>query len=389
MYIKKIFSLFFAAVLVMANVTVSLGDTDTDLGITSRAAILIEASTGTVIYEKNSDEQLSPASITKIMTLILIFDAIDEGKITLDDSVTTSAYAKSMGGSQVFLEEGEVQSVETLIKCIVVASGNDASVAMAEYIWGSETEFVNQMNGRAAELGMTNTHFEDCCGLTESTNHYTSARDVAIMSRELITKYPQIFDYSTIWMENITHTTNKGSSEFGLANTNKLLKQYEWTTGLKTGSTSIAKYCLSATARKNDIDLIAVVMAAPDYKIRFSEAVTLLNYGYANCKLYRSINDDILEDIEVKGSIENKVSCKYKEDFSYLSTTGEKTENIEKIIKLEDKVTAPIYEGDVVGSAEYYLGEKLVGAVDIVAGDTVEPAGFGDYFKKILNMLWL
>lgn len=389
MYIKKIFSLFFATVLVMANVTVSLGDTDTDLGITSRAAILIEASTGTVIYEKNSDEQLSPASITKIMTLILIFDAIDEGKITLDDSVTTSAYAKSMGGSQVFLEEGEVQSVETLIKCIVVASGNDASVAMAEYIWGSETEFVNQMNGRAAELGMTNTHFEDCCGLTESTNHYTSARDVAIMSRELITKYPQIFDYSTIWMENITHTTNKGSSEFGLANTNKLLKQYEWTTGLKTGSTSIAKYCLSATARKNDIDLIAVVMAAPDYKIRFSEAVTLLNYGYANCKLYRSINDDILEDIEVKGSIENKVSCKYKEDFSYLSTTGEKTENIEKIIKLEDKVTAPIYEGDVVGSAEYYLGEKLVGAVDIVAGDTVEPAGFGDYFKKILNMLWL
>ena len=251
-------------------------DTGPDLGITAKAAVLMEADTGTIIYEKNATEQLSPASITKIMTLILIFDAIDSGQITLQDEVTTSAYAKSMGGSQVFLEEGEKQTVETLIKCIVVASGNDASVAMAEYICGSETEFVRQMNERAAGLGMTETHFEDCCGLTESATHLTSAKDVALMSRELITRYPQIHQYSSIWMENIVHVTAKGSSEFGLANTNKLLKQYEYCNGLKTGSTSIAKYCLSATATKDGISLIAVVMAAPDYKVRFSEAKAML-----------------------------------------------------------------------------------------------------------------
>ena len=255
-------------------------DTSPDLGVTAKAAVLMEADTGTIIYEKNATEQLSPASITKIMTLILIFDAIDSGQITLQDEVTTSAYAKSMGGSQVFLEEGEKQTVETLIKCIVVASGNDASVAMAEYICGSETEFVHQMNERAASLGMTETHFEDCCGLTESATHLTSAKDVALMSRELITRYPQIHQYSSIWMENIVHVTEKGSSEFGLANTNKLLKQYEYCNGLKTGSTSLAKYCLSATATKDGISLIAVVMAAPDYKVRFSEAKAMLTYGY-------------------------------------------------------------------------------------------------------------
>lgn len=362
---------------------------EADLGLTCRSAILMEASTGTVIYEHNPDEKLSPASITKIMTLILIFDAISEGKITLEDSVTTSEYAKSMGGSQVFLETGEVQSVETLIKCIVVASGNDASVAMAEYIAGSETEFVNRMNERAKGLGMTSTHFEDCCGLTDSQNHYTSARDVAIMSKELITKYPEIFNYSTIWMENITHVTDKGTSEFGLANTNKLLKQYQWATGLKTGSTSVAKYCVSATARKDDIDLIAVIMAAPDYKVRFKEAVTLFNYGYANCKLYRSINDDIPGTVKVKGGIESEISCKYAGDFSYLSTTGENIDAIEKKIVMEEELAAPVKKGDVVGKVEYYLGDKLVGSVDIISDGSIEKAGFKEYLKKAVNMLWL
>lgn len=190
----------------------------------SPSAVLMEASTGQIIYEKNADEKRSPASITKIMTLILIFDALDSGKIKLTDEVVTSAHAKSMGGSQVFLEEGEVQTVDTLIKCIVIASGNDASVAMAEYIAGTEDEFVKMMNERAAGLGMTNTHFEDCCGLTESGTHVTTARDIALMSRELINKYPQIHNYSTIWMENITHVTKQGTKEFGLSNTNKLLK---------------------------------------------------------------------------------------------------------------------------------------------------------------------
>lgn len=359
------------------------------LGLTAKACILMEASTGSVIYENNADEQLSPASITKIMTLILVFDALGEGDIELEDQVTTSAYAKSMGGSQVFLEEGEVQSVDTLIKCIIVASGNDACVAMAEYIAGNEEEFVKRMNERAAELGMSNTHFEDCCGLTDSDGHYTSARDVALMSRELITRYPQIFDYSGIWMENIIHTTAKGSSEFGLANTNKLLKQYQWATGLKTGSTSKAKYCVSATARKNDIDLIAVVMAAPDYKARFSEAVRLLDYGYANCSLYRDENKDSLNDVPVAQGVKDSVTIGYRGPFSYLSTSGEDIGQIEKKINLKEEIPAPVHQGDVNGTAEYYLGEKQIGTVDIIAGNDVKKMVYLDCLKRLLHELWI
>lgn len=360
-----------------------------DLGLQSKASILMEASTGTVIYENNADERLSPASITKIMTLILIFDALEKGQITLEDSVTTSAYAKSMGGSQVFLEEGEVQSVDTLIKCIIVASGNDACVAMAEYIAGSETEFVKMMNERAKGLGMENTCFEDCCGLTDSDGHYTTARDVALMSRELITKYPQITNYSTIWMENITHVTAKGTSEFGLANTNKLLKQYQWTTGLKTGSTSKAKYCVSATARKDGIDLIAVIMAAPDYKIRFSEAAKLLDYGYGHCSLYQDEDTKNPPDVKVTLGIKEKVATKYADQFSYLSTSGENVGSIEKKITGESTVQAPVTKGDVVGKAEYYLGDKLVGSVNIIAAESVRKMQYGDCFKKLMNALFL
>lgn len=363
---------------------------DVNLGITARAAVLMEAETMTVIYEQAADEILSPASITKIMTLILIFDAIAAGKITLQDEVRTSAYAKSMGGSQVFLEEGEMQTVETLIKCIVVASGNDASVAMAEHICGSETEFVRQMNERAKGLGMTNTNFEDCCGLTDSDNHYTSARDVALMSRELITKYPQIKQYSTIWMENITHVTAQGSKEFGLANTNKLLKQYEWCTGLKTGSTSKAKYCLSATADKNGVELIAVIMAAPDYKIRFSEALALLNYGYGLCKLYKDDNTDILPDVTVNGGVEESVAVEYEKSFSYLDTKGNDLSGITKEISLPPNgISAPVKAGDIIGTASYYLGDMLIGEINIIAKSSVEKAGFLDYFKKTLDKLAL
>ncbi len=361
----------------------------TDLGLQSKAAVLMEASTGTIIYENNPDQVLSPASITKIMTLVLIFDALESGQISLEEQVTTSAHAKSMGGSQVFLEEGEVQTVDTLIKCIIIASGNDASVAMAEYIAGSEQEFVQKMNERAKGLGMENTNFEDCCGLTDSDGHYTTARDVAIMSRELITKYPAIFNYSTIWMENITHVTAKGSSEFGLANTNKLLKQYQWTTGLKTGSTSKAKYCVSATARKNDIDLIAVIMAAPDYKIRFAEARTLLEYGFSHCSVYKDLNEDKLEKVKVSLGVSEEVKVEYKGEFSYLSTTGENVNEITKKICLKEKAEAPVKKGDVMGTAEYYLGETKVGSVDIVAAEEVRKIVFFDCIKKLVNALWI
>ena len=253
--------------------------------ISAPSAILMEASTGQIIYEKNPDEKLPPASVTKVMTLLLIFDALESGQIKLADEVTTSEYAASMGGSQVFLEPGETQTVDTLIKCISVASANDACVSMAEYICGNEEEFVAKMNKRAKNLGMKNTHFVNCNGL-DADGHLTTARDIALMSKELIITYPQIFDYCNIWMENITHKTQKGESEFGLTNTNKLIRQYEYATGLKTGSTGKAKFCVSATGRKDDIDLIAVIMAADDSKARVRDAITLLNYGFGKCQKY-------------------------------------------------------------------------------------------------------
>ena len=361
------------------------GDADWNgLEIFAPSAILMEASTGEVIYEKAPDEELSPASITKIMTLLLIFDALDDSRIHLEDEVTTSAYAQSMGGSQVFLEEGEVQTVETLIKCIVVASGNDASVAMAEYICGSEEAFVREMNERAAELGMQHTHFEDCSGLTNSDGHYTSARDVAIMSRALITEYPQIFDYSTIWMEDITHVTRQGNSTFTLSSTNKLLKQYEWTTGLKTGSTNKAKYCFSATACKDGISLIAVVMAAPDYKVRFEDARKMLQFGYSKCALYEDLNEDVLMPVEIVGGITERVGIRYEGDFSYLDLTGADLSNVRKEIVLQE-VHAPVLEGQKAGYAVYYLNDIQIGTVDILFTETVKKAVYKDYLGKILQ----
>ena len=255
--------------------------------ILAASGILMEVETGKILYEKDSNTRRCPASVTKVMTLLLIFEQLDSGKLSLNDTVTTSAHAKSMGGSQVFLEEGEQQSVETMIKCIVIASGNDASVAMAEHIAGSEQSFVNRMNQRAEELGMKNTHFVDCCGLTDSDEHYTSAYDIALMSRELIRKHPQIFEYSSIWMENITHVTAQGTKKFGLTNTNRLIRTYPGCKGLKTGSTSKAKFCLSAVAERDGLSLLSVVMAAPDYKARLKDASALLDYGFDNFEVQK------------------------------------------------------------------------------------------------------
>ena len=354
-----------------------------DLSLQSKSAILMEMSTGKVLYEHNPDEVLSPASITKIMTLILIFDAIEEGKIDYEDIVTTSEYAKSMGGSQVFLETGEQQTVETLIKCIIIASGNDASVCMAEYVAGSEEAFVAKMNERAAGLGMTNTVFKDCCGLWDSMDHHTTARDVAIMSRELVTKYPQILNYSKIWMENITHVTAQGSKEFTLANTNKLLKQYEWTTGLKTGSTSLAKYCLSATAKKDDIELVAVIMGAPDYKIRFSEAAALLNYGFSIVDMYKDDNKDIDGVVNIENGVKDKLKIKTENEFTYICGKDENSKDITKQISMSNGLKAPVKRGDVVGEIIYYIGEKEIGRINICANENIREAGYVDYLKKM------
>lgn len=355
---------------------------ETDVEVQCKASVLMEASSGTVIKSNNENEKLSPASITKIMTMILIFDAIHSGKIKLEDMATTSAHAKSMGGSQVFLEEGEQQSVETLIKCIIIASGNDASVTMAEHIAGSEEEFVKMMNERAQGLGMKNTHFIDCCGLTDSDDHYTTAMDVAIMSRELITKYPEVFQYSTIWMESFTHKTKKGESEFMLSNTNKLLKTNQYVKGLKTGSTSKAKYCVSTVAEKDGVELIAVIMAAPDYKARFAEAQKLINYGFSNCKVYKDEKNHVKE-VNINGGRKGTASVKNNK-FSFVDTEGKDLSKMKTEVKMNQQINAPIKKGDVVGKIEYTLDGKKIGETNIVSDENVKKA---DYKFTFVNML--
>lgn len=387
---KHFLAVWLAAAIITAGLwgsVLSAGAAGPD--ITSPSAIVIEASTGQVIYEKNAEERRSPASITKIMTLLIIFDYLENGKVKLEDEVRTSAHAQSMGGSQVFLEEGEIQTLDTLIKCIAVASGNDAAVAAAEHVAGSEEEFVYLMNQRAAGLGMENTHFEDCCGLTDSDGHYTSAKDVAIMSRELITKYPKIFDYTGIWMEDITHTTNRGTETFTLSSTNKLLKSYEWATGLKTGSTSKAKFCLSATARKDGMDLIAVVMGAEEGKIRFSEAITLLSYGYSVSHIYEDKNEDILPVVPIKGAIVNETEVVYQAPFRYLDTTGQNLDGVEKIISLPEQVQAPVKAGDVAGEAIYLLAGNKLGSVPIIFKEDVPVAVYKDFVRKAFEAFLL
>ena len=352
--------------------------------ISAPSALLMVASTGQVLYEKDADSKRPPASVTKIMTLILIFDALEAGKIKLEDEVTTSEYAASMGGSQVYLEPGEVQTVDTLMKCISVASANDACVTMAEYICGSETEFVSQMNQRAEGLGMTNTHFVNCNGLP-AEGHLTTARDIALMSRELITKYPKIRDYCMIWQENITHTTKKGSSEFGLTNTNKLVRHYEYATGLKTGSTSEAKFCISATAKKDGTELIAVIMAADDSKVRNKDAVTLLTYGFGKCNKFEEKEAPLVEPAAVKQGEEKQVNVRQESPFSYIDTTGADLNAIERKVVIWEELEAPIEEGQKVGEAQYFLNGEQIGSVDIVAAEGVKKMTYKSALLDVLE----
>lgn len=354
--------------------------------IQSPSAILMEMSTGQILYEKDADTQRPPASVTKIMTMLLIFDALESGKISLEDEVVTSEYAASMGGSQVFLEPGEIQTVDTMLKCIAVASANDGCVAMAEHIAGSEEAFVKMMNERAAGLGMKNTQFHNVNGL-DAEGHVTTARDIALMSRELMTKYPQIQNYCTIWMDTITHTTSKGSQEFGLSNTNKLIRQYQYATGLKTGSTSEAKFCVSATAKKDNIELIAVIMAAENSKQRFQDATTLLNYGFGQCQIYEEQEPPKLHKIPVEGGVEEELSCSYSDTFRYLDTEGRNLSGIKKTLQLKDTVEAPIEKGEQVGELIYELDGQKIGSVAVVASHDVSKASYWDYLKKVVSKL--
>ena len=384
--------LMLAALSILRGFTASAAEftpaTTADFDVPCAAAILVDEDSGTVLYEKNADARRPIASITKVMTLLLTFEALEAGKISLDDFVPVSEHAYHMGGSQIWLEPGEEMTLNDMLKAICISSANDAAVAVAEYIGGSEEAFVAMMNERAKGLGMETAKFEDCCGLTASTTHAMSARDIALMSRELITKYPEIFQYSTIWMENITHRTKQGEKEFGLSNTNKLLKMvtnFE-VTGLKTGSTSLAKYCLSATGRKDGVDLIAVILAAPDYKTRFADAVTLLNYGFANCHLYKDDNPGAVPETTVAGGIQEQVAGRLRGTFSYLSMGGENLDGIEKEWMMEESRKAPVREGDVIGHLVYRLDGRKLGSVEIEAAETVEKAGLWDYFKKVMGV---
>lgn len=358
------------------------------LSVTSESVILMETESGTVIMEKEADKARPIASVTKIMTLLLIAEAVDAGKLKLTDTVTVSEYAASMGGSQVFLEPGETQDVETMMKCISIASANDACVAMAEHLAGSEAAFVEQMNAKAKALGMKNTTFLNCCGL-DISGHLSCARDVALMSAELMKHHPWLTKYTTTWMDTIIHNTRRGSSEFGLANTNKLIKQYNGITGLKTGSTDEAKYCLSATAERNGVKLVAVVLAAPDTKTRFREAAALLDYGFAKCTVYREEGKDFsLTEVTVTGGEKETVPVRLKEAFQYVFTDGEDMSSIEREIVLNPEIKAPLVVGDTVGEYRYTLGGKILGTVPIVCTEAVKEMTFGASFLKCKDLFF-
>ena len=361
------------------------GENGGTVTVTAPSVLLMEASSGKVLFEKDADTKRPPASVTKVMTILLIYDALSEGKIHKEDVVTVSEYAASMGGSQVFLEAGEEQTVDTLLKCIIVSSANDACVAMAELIAGTEEAFVQQMNERAKGLGMRNTVFKNCNGL-DADGHVTTARDIALMSRELITKYPDVYEYTKIWMDTIIHKTKKGESEFGLSNTNKLIRQYSYATGLKTGSTGEAKFCLSATAQKDGIDLIAVIMAAPDVKARFADAQTLLNYGFSVCRKYEDRDwESLKKAVKVKRGETDQVEAVQEQGFSYVDVSGTDLSGIEKKVLPDNSLEAPVKKGQKAGKVQYLLGGKTIGEVDLVTTEEVPAMSLKKAIEDVLD----
>lgn len=351
-----------------------------DLGLTCKSAVLMEASTGKVLYAHNPDEALPPASVTKVMTLLLVMEAIDSGALNYTDNVTASANAASMGGSQIYLKEGETMCVEDLLKSVVIASANDAAVALAEHIAGSEEAFVAKMNERAKELGMTSTKFENTNGLDDTTTeHLTSARDIAIMSRELI-KHRKILEYSSIWMDSI-----RGGS-FGLTNTNRLVRFYKGATGLKTGSTSRAGFCISATASRDGMELICVIMAADTRDVRNAEAKTLLDWGYSNFELYKC-DAASLGEIKVTGSENDSAEISHGE-ITFVVKKGE-AKKIQKITEIPESVAAPLKKGDKIGSVRLELGGNSVGEIDVIILSDVEKISFWRLFGKMLKGFFL
>lgn len=372
---KKVICFFVCTILMLTNVTVRAEGEVPD-GVNAKACILIEQSTGEVLKEMNADEQLPIASVTKIMTMLLIMEEIEEGRLSFDDMVTVSENAMSYGGSTMFLETGEQLSVNDMLKGIAVASANDGCVAMAEHICGSESAFVDKMNEKAKELGMTNTNFMNTNGLDEE-NHYSSARDVAIMSRMLL-NYPKITDYTSIWTDELR------GGKFQLANTNKLIRFYTGANGLKTGSTSEALCCLSASAKRNDMQLIAVVLGAPTSAERFASAKALLDFGFANYHITHLVNkDDIICDVSVSNGDKDYIKAYASESKSVLRSKSDNTE-FEKQVYINPDLIAPINKGDTVGRMDFVLNGSVADSIELKACETVNKKGLGTILKELL-----
>jgi len=383
---KRGLSLLLVLLFSLGRSPLAYGEESVPLTLESKSALLMDAGTGTVLYEKNSHEAMPPASVTKVMTMLLIYEAEENGQFQWEDSVQVSDHAASMGGSQVFLEPGETQTAADMTKCIAIASANDAAVAMAEFVAGSEEAFVERMNRKAEELGMVDTHFVNACGL-DVDGHMTSAYDIGLMSRELMTRFPEIKEYTTTWQDTIIHRTRKGETTFGLTNTNKLIKWYEGATGLKTGSTGKALYCLSGTAERDGLHLIAVVMAAPDFKIRFQETMKLLDYGFANYSAQKGLPaGEKMGKISVTKGMEDSVDAVVKEETAFLvkKDDGKEWETKTEILPF---VAAPVKKGEKVGELLYLINGETVGSTDLVAENTVEKADIGTMLERMLK-LW-
>ena len=379
---KKLASLIMAILIAIMPMNLSFANEDNaPLSVSSKSAILMDVGSGQILYEKNAHDKLPPASVTKVMTMLLICEALDSGKITLDDSVQISDNAASMGGSQIFLEAGEVQKVDTLLKGIAVASANDGCVAMAEYIGGSVESFVDMMNAKAKELNMKDTNFVNTNGLPVD-NHYTSAHDIAIMSRELL-KHEVISKYLTTWMDQVV--VGKKQITVGLANTNKLIKHYQGATGVKTGFTQQAKYCLSASAKRGDTHLVAVTLGAETSPERFKDATSLLNFGFANYESVKlcSKNDNIAT-LTLDKADEQKINLVAKEDLSVLIKKGGNKDFTRKI-KVNENPTIPIKKGTNLGYVEIYQGKTLVGKVDLVNTKDIQKASYLKMLQRVID----
>ena len=373
--VKFIFFLMFMLTCTQVFATTNqVTEKNQTMAATARSYVLMEQSSGKVLLEHNSEDPLPPASITKVMTLLLINEAIDAGKINWDDKVTISEHAAHMGGSQVFMEPGEEQTVRDLVKCICIASANDAAVAMSEYIAGSEQQFVDLMNKRASELGMTHTVFKNACGL-HTEGHVSTAKDIALMSRALLEEHPEMSKILTTWMDSITHRTRRGESEFGLSNTNKMIKWYKGITGLKTGYTPQAKHCVSATATRDQMGLIAVIMGAADGKIRFQEAAQLLDYGFANYKVKVGPTiGTIIGQAPIKKGTEKQIDVATAETKAFVVPKASANSELTYEMKIDESLMAPINKGQEVGQIIYYLDGQEVGEGKLVSASDVQKA---------------